>query len=80
MHGAPASQYVFQGLSGTLIRKLLGRFNADRRFCFEFSKLTDSEFMLEQILEEYGPERLVFGSEFPFRHLSQVRESAAALL
>lgn len=79
MKNAPGNQYIFQGLSYAALKELLKSFNNDKRFYFDMSKLTDSQFTLEEIVTEYGSERLVFGSEFPFRHLQQVRETVGKM-
>lgn len=80
MGTAPDNQYTFQGLSVPTINELLDKFNHDSRFFFDISKLADSQFSLEKTLNKYGAANLVFGTEFPFRHIRQVRETASILI
>ncbi|MDD5598248.1 MAG: amidohydrolase family protein [Victivallaceae bacterium] len=73
MKNAPANKYVFQGVSQKNISVLLERFNNDERFFFEFSRLTDMQTGMRNVLSRFGGKRLVAGSEFPFRHIKQTR-------
>lgn len=54
MKNAPDNQYTFQGLSYAAIKEALKQFNNDMRFYFDISKLTDSQFTLEDIINEYS--------------------------
>jgi uncharacterized protein len=73
MKKAPDNQYVFQGVCPVNIAVQLERFNDDERFFFEFSRITDRQVSMQEILAKYGKKRLVAGSEFPFRHIKQTR-------
>ena len=70
------NDYVFQGLLGDAMARVLERRRGDGRFRFEMSRLTDSCYAWESLVSEYGISQLVMGSEFPLRHLHEVRWTA----
>ncbi len=69
---APENDYVFQGLRAGDFEAVLERFGGDKHFRFELSRLTDLTFFLERIVNRFGREQLVFGSETPFRNPEEV--------
>jgi len=75
---------VFQGLEPGTVRRLLAQSPADDctgPSCrVEISRLTDKGTHLADIVADYGTDRLVLGSEFPFRHPSEVRWAAGKLM
>jgi predicted TIM-barrel fold metal-dependent hydrolase len=73
MKNAPVNQYVFQGINTEIITAQLKLFNMHEYFFFEFSRLTDAQASMRDIFKRFGIERLVAGSEFPFRHIKQTR-------
>ncbi|MFA6715676.1 MAG: hypothetical protein WCS27_09885, partial [Victivallaceae bacterium] len=73
MRGAPVNCYVLQGICPQNIMMLSKQFSNDQRFRFEFSRLTDSQTAIQDILSGFGEKRLVAGSEFPFRHIKETR-------
>jgi uncharacterized protein len=74
---APASRYVIQGASPDMVRAVLTRQPAAQaQFHCEISRLTDLDSHLANVLKQHGPSSLVIGSEFPFRHLEEVRFAA----
>jgi len=73
---APKNDYVFQGLSGDVAGKVLERFKGDERFRFDISKLTDYGYGWDRFVGKYGTAHLVAGSEFPLRHIEEVRWTA----
>ena len=79
MKKAPNNKYVFQGVCPVNIVVQLEQFNDDEKFLFEFSRLTDNQTSMQEILSKYGGKRLVVGSEFPFRHIKQTRYAASKL-
>lgn len=68
-----APESVFQGVAEDMADAFLKRHSRDRRFRFEISRLTDASGSLRNVLRKYGAERLVMGSEYPFRDIRQVR-------
>jgi predicted TIM-barrel fold metal-dependent hydrolase len=70
---APANDYVFQGLYAPLVGKALDAVSGSGRFRFEVSKLTDICFAWDETVGKHGLESLVMGSEFPLRHIEEVR-------
>ncbi|MCK4282748.1 MAG: amidohydrolase [Candidatus Brocadiae bacterium] len=70
---APPNDYVFQGLGGGSVGQILERGAGEGRFRFEISRLTDSSYTLDDVAEKYGLSHLVMGSEFPLRHIREVR-------
>lgn len=70
---ALTNQYVFQALALPCMRAMLSRYPRDRRFRYDLSRLTDHTGQWREVLDAYGPGRLVFGSEFPVRDIRQVR-------
>jgi hypothetical protein len=79
MTSAPENNYIFQGMEGGQIEKLLEEFNNTDKFKFELSRLTDSMDTLHNVLDRFGKQQLVAGSEFPFRHIGQVKYAAERL-
>ena len=73
---APPNRYVFQGAGERPIRQVLDRFPQDERFRFEVSRLTDGSFAFGDTAEKHGISQLVLGSEFPLRHIEEVRWTA----
>jgi predicted TIM-barrel fold metal-dependent hydrolase len=69
---APPNRYVFQGASPALVAAALGT-SARHDIAFEISRLSDTTAALASICRQHGADRLVFGSEFPFRDLRTVR-------
>jgi predicted TIM-barrel fold metal-dependent hydrolase len=69
---APPNRYVFQGASPALVGAALGA-SARRDIAFEVSRLSDTTAAMASICRQHGSDRLVFGSEFPFRDLRTVR-------
>ena len=69
---APPNRYVFQGASPVLITAALGA-SPRQDIAFEVSRLSDTTTAFSSITRRYGADRLVFGSEFPFRDLRTVR-------
>lgn len=67
---APVGKYIFQGVPAdiNLSKKL------PEHCCIECSKLSDMEYAPEELFEKGVPERLVFGSEYPFRDYSSVQD------
>jgi len=79
MQAAPANDYVVQGAGFGQIKAALERCPQARRVRFEISKLTDTSTVLPALVRQHGWDRLVLGSEFPFRDLRQVRQAAGVL-
>lgn len=73
MRKAPDNQYVFQGINSANVAVQLELFNEDERFFFEFSRLTDKQDGLQEVIKRFGGKRIVAGSEFPFRDIKQTR-------
>jgi hypothetical protein len=73
---APGGEYVFQGTSAGGIAEVLEQFKGDRRFRFEMSKLNDNGYAWDTVADTFGISQLVMGSEFPLRHLREVRWAA----
>ena len=70
---APANEYVFQGLDGRVAAQVLEQVGGNGRFRFDVSKLTDYGYAWDEYLGRHGLGNLVMGSEFPLRHLEEVR-------
>jgi predicted TIM-barrel fold metal-dependent hydrolase len=77
---SPHNQYIFQGLGADVIADAMEEFGSDKQILFEISQLTDMQFSLETFLKKYGRKHLVMGSEFPFRHICQVRHAANIII
>ena len=73
---APPNDYVFQGLGGHVAGKVLDQAGGEGRFRFDASKLTDYGYGWDGFVDKYGLDHLVMGSEFPLRHLQEVRWAA----
>jgi hypothetical protein len=73
---APPNEYVFQGLAARSIGRMLDRRQGDGRFRFEISRLTDGSYDFDDFVGKHGLSHLVMGSEFPLRHLQEVRWTA----
>jgi len=73
---APANDYVFQGLGGHVAAQALAEAADAARLRFEVSRLTDSTFAWDDFVNAHGRDNLVMGSEFPLRHLQEVRWTA----
>ncbi|MBT3285705.1 MAG: amidohydrolase family protein [Victivallales bacterium] len=69
---APPSQYVFQGAALPLVSAALAG-NDRQDIAFEISRLSDNTAALPSICRQHGVDRLVLGSEYPFRDLRTVR-------
>jgi predicted TIM-barrel fold metal-dependent hydrolase len=69
---APENRYVFQGASVPLITAALAK-TKRRDMVFDISRLIDTTTALPAICRQHGADRLVLGSEFPFRDLRTVR-------
>jgi predicted TIM-barrel fold metal-dependent hydrolase len=76
---APPNAYVIQGAGLGPINACLERDAGTGQVRFEVSRLTDSSTDLTSIVGRFGWERLVLGSEFPFRDLRSVRSTAQVL-
>jgi predicted TIM-barrel fold metal-dependent hydrolase len=70
---APENDYVFQGLRAADFKPVLERFGKNPTLRFELSRLTDIALAFEKIRAQYGVDRLVYGSESPFRDSAEVR-------
>ena len=79
IEAAPPNRYVFQGVGGTDVAACLGAFPGRSDISFEISRLTDNTNALPDVIDEHGSDRLVFGTEFPFRDLRTVARTAARL-
>jgi predicted TIM-barrel fold metal-dependent hydrolase len=75
---APPNAYVFQGVGGPDVAACLKQ-NDRGDVRFDISRLTDNTSALTDIVTEHGCDRLVLGSEFPFRNLSTVAWTARRL-
>ena len=64
---APVNSYVIQGAAAAEVQAGLALGRADVRF--DISRLVDSSGALRNTIARHGADRLVLGSEFPFRHL-----------
>jgi predicted TIM-barrel fold metal-dependent hydrolase len=73
---APANDYVFQGLHAGAAAGALEAASDTARFRFDVSKLTDICYTLDEFVGKYGRDCLVMGSEFPLRHIEEVRWTA----
>lgn len=69
---APRNHYVCQGAAPPLIAAALAK-SERRDMVFDVSRLSDTTTALPSICRQHGAERLVLGSEFPFRDLRTVR-------
>lgn len=69
---APEHHYVFQGAAPPLVTAALAK-TKRRDMVFDISRLSDTTAALPALCRQHGAERLVLGSEFPFRDLRQVR-------
>jgi len=82
--GLPTTaRIVFQGLEPAVVRRVLEQQRVDGTGAscrFEISRLTDKGTHLTGIVADHGIDRLVFGSEFPFRHPLEVGWTARKLL
>ena len=63
---------VFQGAKPNMIDEFLTE-NQRPNFRFEISRLTDISWALSKIVNKYGTENLVLGSEFPLREMGETR-------
>ncbi len=71
--GAPSNAYVFQGVWRDTIEEVLSKGLLKEQARFDVSRLTDFAGHLAAVVEKHGAQRLVFGSEFPLRHLFTTR-------
>jgi len=76
---APENDYVIQGASAALVRTCLEESPRIPRIRFDLSRLSDNSTALLEVVRDFGWERLVLGTEFPFRDLRAVRYTAATL-
>ena len=58
---------------GTVLPQVLEQVGGNGRFRFDVSKLTDYGYAWDEYLGRHGLGNLVMGSEFPLRHLEEVR-------
>jgi len=79
VQAAPPNGYVVQGAGVAAIRAVLERCPGAHHVRFEISRLTDTSAVLAGLIEHHGWDRLVLGTEFPFRDLRQVRQTARVL-
>ena len=75
--GAPPNRYVFQGVAGYPMNKIMALRRPGVEMRFEISRLTDYGEQFEQMRRAGAGEALVLGSEFPFRELRGVAWVAA---
>ena len=73
---APANDYVFQGLYSGPVAKALESASGGGRFRFDMSKFTDVCYAWDEFVGKHGRDCLVMGSEFPLRHIQEVRWTA----
>ena len=73
---APPNDYVFQGLHGRAAGQALEQAGDGARLRFDASKLTDGSYAWDGFVGTHGLDNLVMGSEFPLRHLEEVRWTA----
>lgn len=69
----PENNYVFQGLAESMIRHFLSTSSFRHKLRFEISRLVDFPHALHDVIHTYGYENLVWGSEFPLRHMAANR-------
>jgi len=83
VRNAPPNTYVFQGLmppeTFAVYRAARSATARDVQVRFEVSRLVDYRENFLQALAEIGPERLLLGSEFPFRDARVVPWTAARM-
>ncbi len=78
LEAAPPNGYVFQGMSAPGVHQALREIR--RPDCrFDISRLSDNSSALRDTVRECGVERLVLGTEFPFRDLRQVSSTTEML-
>ena len=73
---APSNDYVFQRLRAGAAGRALEHASDGARLRFDASRLTDSTFAWDDFVGKYGLDNLVMGSEFPLRHIQEVRWAA----
>jgi predicted TIM-barrel fold metal-dependent hydrolase len=73
---APSNDYVLQGLHGQVAGRALEAAADGGRLRFDASKLTDGSYAWDGFVGKYGLSNLVMGSEFPLRHIEEVRWTA----
>lgn len=73
---APPNEYVLQGLGGRSIGRMLDRRQGGGSLRFELSRLTDGSYEYDDFVGKHGLSHLVMGSEFPLRHIQEVRWTA----
>jgi predicted TIM-barrel fold metal-dependent hydrolase len=73
---APANDYVVQRMRGHAAARALEQAADGVRLRFDSSRLTDATFAWDDFVNKYGLDNLVMGSEFPLRHLEEVRWAA----
>jgi len=73
---APANEYVFQGVGARAIGRMLDKRQGGGGFRFEISRLTDGSYDYDDFVGKHGISHLVMGSEFPLRHIQEVRWTA----
>jgi predicted TIM-barrel fold metal-dependent hydrolase len=78
---APANTYIFQGLARAQVEAALaaGAARPDVEVRCDISRLTDIGKQWLELQRAYGADAFVHGSEFPLRHLLQVRDALAQL-
>ncbi len=69
---APANRYVFQGAAADAVDNILSLKRTRGDFRFDISKLIDGNGQFARILNAHGPDKLVLGSEWPFRDMRTV--------
>lgn len=79
VQAAPTNPYVVQGAGVAAIRAVLERCPDASHVRFEISRLTDTSAVLADLVARHGWDRLVLGTEFPFRDLRQVGHTARVL-
>jgi predicted TIM-barrel fold metal-dependent hydrolase len=76
---APRNRYVFQGVAGPDLRACLEQKPRRDDIRFEISRLTDNTTALTDVIAACGCDRLVLGTEFPFRDPGTVPFTARRL-
>jgi predicted TIM-barrel fold metal-dependent hydrolase len=79
VQAAPPNAYVVQGAAVPLIQAVFEHCPEARSVRFEISRLTDTSLALANVVQRHGWERLVLGSEYPFRDLRTVAYTARVL-
>lgn len=79
VRAAPRNAYVVQGATMPLIQAVFDQCPEASHVRYEISRLTDTSTALAAVVGRHGWDRLVLGSEYPFRDLRTVRHTAQVL-